>query len=86
MKKGSQSIKTVLISESKDCILKDNLWVNKWSTFKKLVELHYPTLYRKHILKNFLRKDHTIRRLVNWPLLVAEMDEKGYFNNEILKS
>jgi len=86
MRRGSQAIKTVIISESKDLILKDDLWYNRWSRFKELVIIHYPDLYKKHILKNILKKDYSVRRIVNWPLLVAEMHDKEYFKNDILRS
>jgi len=86
MRRGSQTIKTIIVSESKDCILKDNLWYNRWSRFKELVKIHYPDLYKKHILKNILKKDCSVRRIVNWTSIVAEMHDKQYFDNEILRS
>jgi hypothetical protein len=86
MRRGSQTIKTIIISESKDIIIKDNLWFNRWSKFKNLVKIHYPELYKKHILKSILKKDYSIRRIVNWTSIIAEMHDKGYFKNDILRS
>jgi len=86
MRRGSQTIKTIIISEAKDVILKDSLWFNRWSRFKELVKIHYPDLYKKHTLKNILKKDCSVHRIVNWPSILAEMHDKEYFNNEDLKT
>jgi hypothetical protein len=57
--------------------MKNNIYINKLSRIKSLVKEHYPTLYKKHILKSILQPNISVRRIVNWPLLIAELDERG---------
>jgi len=86
MRKGTQSIKKILICESRDCILKDNKWFNKLSVFKILTIKYYPKIYHKHILKNILKKNLEVRRIINWTSIIAELYDKGYLEDEIFKS
>ena len=59
----------------------ENIYINKLSRIKSLVKEHYPTNYKKHVLKSFLQSDISIRRIVNWQLLIAELDESGALIN-----
>jgi len=77
VKVGTYSIKKVLVSEQMNVVMKDNIYINKLSRIKSLVEEHYPTLYKKHILKSILQPDISVRRIINWQLLIAELDESG---------
>ena len=77
MKAGIYSVKQVLISENMNVVMKDNRYINKLSKIKRLVQEHYPSLYKKHILKSILQPDMSVRRIVNWSLLIYELDESG---------
>jgi len=77
VKAGIYSVKQVLISENMNVVMKDNRYINKLSKIKRLVQEHYPSLYKKHILKSILQPDISIRRIVNWSLLIYELDESG---------
>jgi len=75
VKVGTYSIKKVLVSEQMNVVMKDNIYINKLSRIKSLVEEHYPSLYKKHILKSILQPDISVRRIINWQLLIAELNE-----------
>ena len=77
MKAGIYSIKQVLISENMNVVMKNNRYINKLSKIKGLVQEHYPSLYKKHILKSILQPDMSIRRIINWSLLIYELDDSG---------
>ena len=77
MKVGTYSIKKVLVSEQMNVVMKDNIYINKLIRIKSFVEEHHPSLYKKHILKSILQPDISVRRIVNWQLLIAELDESG---------
>jgi hypothetical protein len=77
VKSGIYSVKRVLISENMNVVMKDNRYINKLSRIKSLVQEHYPSLYKKHILKSILQPDISVRRIINWQLLIAELDENG---------
>ena len=82
MKVGTYSIKKVLVSEQMNVVMKDNIYINKLSRIKSLVEEHYSSLYKKHILKSILQPDISVRRIVNWQLLIAELDESGTLDGD----
>tara|TARA_R110002072_G_scaffold41458_4_gene116425 strand:- start:678 stop:941 length:264 start_codon:yes stop_codon:yes gene_type:complete len=82
VKSGIYSVKRVLISENMNVVMKDNRYINKLSKIKSLVEEHYPNLYKKHILKNVLGPNIHVRRIINWPLLISELDENGYLEKD----
>ena len=82
MKAGIYSIKQVLISENMNVVMKNNRCINKLSKIKRLVQEHYPALYKKHILKSLLQPDMSIRRIVNWSLLIYELDESGALDGD----
>ena len=63
-------------------VMKNNRYINKLSKIKRLVQEHYPTLYKKHVLKSILQPDTSIRRIVNWQLLIAELDESGALDGD----
>ena len=86
MKKDVYRIKNVLVSNEMNVVMKDNIYINKLTRIKELVTSHYPKLYNKHILQSILQKDLNIRRIVNWPLLLAELDEIGELDNKVFKS
>ncbi|MGY8978736.1 MAG: hypothetical protein ACKVLJ_11350 [Cytophagales bacterium] len=70
-------MKRVLISENMNIVMKDNRYINKLSKIKKLVQDHYPSLYKKNILKSIFQPNLEVRRIVNWSLLIYEIDESG---------
>jgi hypothetical protein len=82
VKSGIYSVKRVLISENMNVVMKDNRYINKLSRIKSLVKEHYPALYKKHILKNVLGPNIHVRRIINWPLLISELDENGYLEKD----
>ena len=77
MKSRIYSVKRVLISENMNIVMKDNRYINKLSKIKKLVQDHYPSLYKKNILKSIFQPNLEVRRIVNWSLLIYEIDESG---------
>jgi len=86
MKKDVYRIKKVLVSNEMDVVMKDNNYINKLTRIKELVTNHYPKLYKKHILRNILQRDLNVRRIINWPLLIAELDESGELESEVFRS
>jgi len=86
MKKDVYRIKKVLVSNEMDVVMKDNTYINKLTRIKELVINHYPKLYKKHILRNILQRDLNVRRIINWPLLIAELDESGELESEVFRS
>ena len=82
MKAGIYSIKQLLISENINVVMKNNRDINKLSKIKRLVQEYYPALYKKHILKSILQPDMSVRRIVNWSLLIYELDESGALNGD----
>ena len=81
MKSGIYSVKRVLISENMNVVMKDNRYINKLSKIKSLVEEHYPNPYKKQILKHVLGANIHVRRIINWPLLISELDANGALNS-----
>jgi len=77
VKSGIYSIKRVLISENMNVVMKDNLYINKLSKIKVLVQKYYPDLYKKYTLRSVLKPNIEIRRIINWPMLIRELDESG---------
>ena len=82
MKAGIYSVKQVLISENMNVVMKDNRYINKLSKIKKLVQDHYPSLYKKNILKSIFQPNLEVRRIVNWSLLIYEIDESGALDGD----
>ncbi len=62
-------------------VMKDNRYINKLSKIKSLVEEHYPNPYKKQILKHVLGANIHVRRIINWPLLISELDANGALNS-----
>jgi len=86
MKPGVFSIKTIIVSEKQNILMNNNMFVNKYSRFKELVIEHEPEIYKKHILKNILNfNDLSVRRIVNWQMLILELYELKKIDNEIFK-
>ena len=70
-------MKRVLISENINVAMKDNRYINKLSKIKKLVQGHYPSLYKKHIFKSIFQLNLGVKSIVNWSLIMFELDESG---------
>lgn len=82
MKVGVYGVKKVVFSTEFDVLMKNNVYINRFTKIKELVKEHYPDLYKKHVLKNILRPDLSVRRIVNWPLLIFELDDNGHLDND----
>ena len=82
MKLGVYSIKNLLVSEQLNVVMKDNIYINKLSKIKEVVEDNYPTLYKKHTLKNILQPNISVRRIVNWSMILYELNQNGYLDND----
>ena len=63
-------------------VMKDNRYINKLSKIKSIGSGALPSLYKKHILKSILQPDISIRRIVNWSLLIYELDESGALDGD----
>jgi hypothetical protein len=86
MKSGVYSIKTVLVSEDQNVLMNNSIFINKYSRFKELVIQYEPTLYKRHCLKSILNfNDLSVRRIVNWPMLILELFEENRIDDEIFK-
>ena len=84
MKLGIYSIKRVLVSENMNVVMKDNRYINKLSKIKVLVQKYYPDLYKKYTLRSVLKPNIEIRRIINWPMLLHELDEIGALEGDTI--
>mgnify|MGYP000852599161 FL=1 len=84
MKLGIYSIKRVLVSENMNVVMKDNRYINKLSKIKVLVQKYYPDLYKKYTLRSVLKPNIEIRRIINWPMLLHELDESGALEGDTI--
>jgi hypothetical protein len=82
MKLGVYSIKNVLVSEKLNVVMKDNIYINKLTKIKEVVKDNYPTLYKKHTLKNILQPNINVRRIVNWSMIFHELNQSGYLDSD----
>jgi len=84
VKLGIYSIKRVLVSENMNVVMKDNRYINKLSKIKVLVQKYYPDLYKKYTLRSVLKPNIEIRRIINWPMLLHELDEIGALEGDTI--
>jgi hypothetical protein len=84
VKSGIYSIKRVLVSENMNVVMKDNRYINKLSKIKFLVQTYYPDLYKKYTLRSILKPNIEIKRIINWPMLLHELDESGALEGDTI--
>ena len=65
-------------------VMKDNRYINKLSKIKVLAQKYYPDLYKKYTLRSVLKPNIEIRRIINWPMLLHELDEIGALEGDTI--